>query len=115
MLRCSGCLSLRRGGLRASLAAISAQVLLIVSVFRQAVVERVTHLQAIEADVVDALDGLVDSLAIKDPAAQLLDSDPEEIGVLAFDLAPSSFVLGKIRIFLGLVGQIVEAAVLVLL
>src|ERR1700733_10304745 len=73
------------------------------------------HLQAIEADVIDPFDGLVDALAIKNPAPQLLDANPEQVGVLALDLAPAGFVLGKIRIFVGFFGQIIEAAVLVLL
>src|ERR1700683_4407440 len=60
---------LGRGGLGARLAACRAQVLLIVGVFGEAVIERMAHLQAIEADVINPLDGLVDALAIEDLAA----------------------------------------------
>src|SRR5262249_59986758 len=59
-----------------------------------------------------ALDGLVDALAIQDPALQLLDADAEKLLVLPLDLAPPGLVLGKL--FLGLVDYllfVVERAV----
>src|SRR5579863_3414408 len=115
MRRARGRFGLSRRRLRANLAACGAQVLLVIRVLGQTVVERMADLKTIDADIVDALDSLVDALAIENPAAQFLDADAEQIGVLALDLAPSGFVLGKIRIFVGFSGQVVEAAVFVLL
>jgi hypothetical protein len=68
-----------------------------------AVVERMTDLQALVADEIDAFDGLVDSFAIEDAAPELFDSDAEQLLVLALDLAPARLVLGKIGLFLMLV------------
>src|SRR5713226_1901902 len=72
-------------------------------------------LEASRADEVDALDGFVDSLAVQDPPAQFLDSDPKQLAVLALDLSPAGFVLGKVGIFVGLVGHVAEGSVLVAL
>src|SRR6266478_205413 len=72
-------------------------------------------LEASGADKIDALDSLVDSLAVEDSPAQLLDSNPEQLAILAFDLPPAGFVLGKIRVFVCLVRHIAERRVLVTL
>jgi len=72
-------------------------------------------LEASGADKIDALDSLVDSLAIEDAPAQLLDSDPEQLAILAFDLPPTGFVLGKISVFVRLVRHVAERSVLVAL
>src|SRR5262249_15503717 len=65
-------------------------------IFHQAVVDVVTDLRALGTDEIDALDRLVDALAIQDPTAQLLDTDAEQVFVLTFDLAPPRFVLRKL-------------------
>src|SRR5215467_683922 len=69
------------------------------------------HLQTITADEVDALDGLVDTLAIENTTAELFDADAEQLGILALYLAPSGLVLGKVRIFIGFVRHIPETCV----
>src|SRR5260221_8957846 len=82
--------SFGRSCLGAILGACGAQILLVLGVFGQAVIEGMADLQAIDADVVDALDSLVDTLAIENAAAQFLDADSEQIGVLTLDLASTS-------------------------
>src|SRR6266849_3932799 len=72
-------------------------------------------LEASGADKIDALDSLVDSLAVEDSPAPLLDSYPEQLAILAFDLPPAGFVLGKIGVFVRLVRHIAERRVLVAL
>src|ERR1700685_253510 len=90
------------GGGGLSLGARAAHIVQIGGIFGEAVVERVAHLHARGADEVDALDGFVDSFAVEDSAAQLLDPDAEQLAVLALDFASSGFVLGKVGIFVRL-------------
>src|SRR5580704_11472499 len=54
-----------RCGLRAILTACRAHVLLVVGVLGQTVIERMAHLKAIDADIVDAFDGFVDAFAVE--------------------------------------------------
>ena len=61
-----------------SLRARATQVLRVVRVFDQPVVHVVADLLALDADEVDALDRLVDALAVEDAALQLLDADAEQ-------------------------------------
>src|SRR5258708_831194 len=72
-------------------------------------------LEASGADKIDALDSLVDPLAVEDSPAQLLDSYSEQLAILAFDLPPACFVLGKIGVFVRLVRHIAERRVLITL
>src|SRR5208282_6470014 len=109
----------RRGGCAVggslSLGACAAQIVLIAGIFAETVVERVTDFQAYAADEVYALDRLVDSFAVENPSAQLLDSDAEQLAVLALDFSPAGFVLGKVGIFLRLVRHVAERGVLLAL
>src|SRR5271156_1265792 len=73
------------------------------------------NLHAHRADEVDALDGLVDALAVQNAAAELFDADAEQLGILPLYLAPAGFILGKIRIFIGLVRHVAEAGVTIFL
>src|SRR5208282_1347569 len=98
-----------------SLGACAAQIVLIAGIFAETVVERVTDFQAYAADEVDALDRLVNSFAVENPSAQLLDSDAEQFAVLALDFSPAGFVLGKVGIFVRLVRHIAERGVLLTL
>jgi len=75
----------------------------------------VADFEAFGADEVDALDGFVDSLAVEDSPAQLLDPDAEQLAILALDFPPAGFVLGKVRIFVRLVRHVAERGVLVAL
>src|SRR5581483_8224546 len=79
-----------------------AQVVDVVRVFDETVVDVVAHLLARRADEVDALDRLVDALAVEDAPLQLLDADAEQLLVLALDLPAAGLVLRKI--FLPVVG-----------
>src|SRR5437870_11452263 len=106
-----------RGGLAAALAAArllrvgarAAQVVQVVRVLHQPVVHVVAHLLARRADEIDALDRLVDALAVQDAAAQLLDADAEQLLVLTLDLAAPGLVLGEILLpVLGVVLVAVE-------
>src|SRR2546427_2565544 len=106
-----------RGGLAAALAAArllrvgarAAQVVQVVRVLHQPVVHVVADLLARRADEVDALDGLVDALAVQDAAAQLLDANAEQLLVLALDLAATGLVLGEVLLaVLGVVLVAVE-------
>src|SRR5712671_7147884 len=117
MRRFSGCARCGRGGSRRrlQLGACAADVVQIRGVLGQTVVERMANLEASGADKIDALDSLVDSLAVEDSPAQLLDSDPEQLAILAFNLPPAGFVLGKISVFVRLVRHIAERSVLVTL
>src|ERR1700722_6596833 len=72
-------------------------------------------LHAFGADEIDALDGLVDALAIEDAAAKFLDANAEEVLVLALDFPPAGFVLGEIGLFLVLVNGVGEPRVEILL
>ena len=81
-----------------------AEVVHVVRVLDQAVVDVVTDLLARGADEVDALDGLVDALAVEDATLQLLDADAEQLFVLPLDLPPSRLVLRKL--LLGLVDAV---------
>src|SRR5579884_1449826 len=101
----------RLRGRRPSLRALAALVVLIGGILGQAVIERMTDFQALGADEVDALDSLVDALAVEDAAAELFDPDAEQFLVLALDFAAAGFVLGKIRIFARLIRRIGEAGV----
>ena len=101
---------LRGGGLAALAAARllrrragGAEVVHVVRILDQAVVDVVADLPARRADEVDALDRLVDALAVEDAAAQLLDADAEQLLVLALDLPPTGLVLRKL--FLAVVGR----------
>src|SRR6266481_5224492 len=107
----------RRGGSRRrlQLGACAADVVQIRGILGQTVVERMTDLEASGADKIDALDSLVDSLAIEDSSAQLLDSYSKQLAILAFDLPSAGFVLGKIGVFVRLVRHIAERRVLVTL
>src|SRR6266436_6069411 len=105
------------GGLAAALAAArllrvgarAAQVVQVVRVLHQPVVHVVADLLARRADEVDALDGLVDALAVQDAAAQLLDANAEQLLVLALDLAATGLVLGEVLLaVLGVVLVAVE-------
>src|ERR1035437_4583078 len=93
----------------------AAQIVLIGGIFAEPVVERVADFQARGADEVDALDGLVDSFAVENSSAQLLDADAEQLAVLALDFSPAGFVLGKVGIFVRFVPHIAERGVLVAL
>src|SRR5215469_98780 len=105
----------RGGGNRLLLAARAALVVLIVGILGQPVVERMAHLPTTTADEVDALDGLVDPLAIENAAAEFFNADAEQLGILALYLASSGFVLGKVRIFISFVRHIPETCVAVAL
>src|SRR5208282_110984 len=108
----------RRGGAVGGgldLGACAAQIVLIAGIFAQTVVERVTDFQACAADEVDALDRLVDSLAVENSSAQLLDPDAEQFSVLALDFSPPRFVLGKVGILVRFVRHVAERGVLVAL
>src|SRR5258708_30499125 len=74
-----------------------------------------TDLEASGANKVDALDSLVDSLAVQNPPAQFFDPNPEQLAVLALDLSPAGFVLGKIGVFVRLVRHVAERRVLITL
>src|SRR5439155_15520181 len=76
--------------------ACGAEVVHVVRVLDETVVDVVTHLPARRADEVDALDGLVDALAVQDPPLQLLDADAEQLLVLALDLAPARLILRQV-------------------
>src|SRR5258705_2157658 len=117
MRRFAGCARRGRGGSRRrlQLGACAADVVQIRGIFGQTVVERMADLEASGADKIDALDSLVDSLAVEDSSAQLLDSYPEQFAILAFNLPPAGFVLGKICVFVRLVRHIAERSVLVTL
>src|SRR5579864_7147887 len=117
MRRFAGAGGRRRGGSRRrlQLGACAADIVQIRRVLGQTVVERMADFEASGADKIDALDSLVDSLAIQDSPAQLLDSNSEQLAILAFDLPSSGFVLGKICIFVRLVRHIAERRVLVTL
>src|ERR1035437_8732712 len=93
----------------------AAQIVLIGGIFAEPVVERVADFQARGADEVDALDGLVDSFAVENSSAQLLDADAEQLAVLALDFSPAGFVLGKVGIFVRFVRHVAERGVLVAL
>src|SRR5208282_4019043 len=109
----------RRGGCTVGgslgLGACAAQIVLIGGIFAEPVVERVADFQAYGADEVDALDRLVDSFAIENSSAQLLDPDAEQLAVLSLDFSPAGFVLGKVGIFVRLVRHVAERGVLVAL
>jgi hypothetical protein len=77
-------------------AARPAQIADVVGIFHQAVVHVVADLRALGADEIDALDRLVDPLAVQDASAQLLNADSQEVLVLALDLAPAGLVFGKL-------------------
>src|ERR1039458_9750908 len=116
--RSAAFLDRRRGcaiGGSLGLGACAAQIVLIGGIFAEPVVERVADFQACGADEVDALDRLVDSFAIENSSAQLLDPDAEHLAVLALDFSPAGFVLGKVGIFVRLVRHIAERGVLVAL
>src|ERR1039458_9405546 len=116
--RSAAFLDRRRGcaiGGSLGLGACAAQIVLIGGIFAEPVVERVADFQACGADEVDALDRLVNSFAIENSSAQLLDPDAEQLAVLALDFSPAGFVLGKVGIFVRLVRHIAERGVLVAL
>src|SRR5229473_477672 len=71
MRRFTGCGGCGRGGSRRrlQLGACSADVVQIRRVLGQTVVERMADLEASGTDKIDALDGLVDSLAVEDSPA----------------------------------------------
>src|SRR5882672_874392 len=117
MRRLAGCARRGRGGSRRrlQLGACTADVVQIRGVLGQTVVERMANLEASGTDKIDALDSLVDSLAVEDSPAQLLDSYPEQLAILAFNLPPAGFVLGKISVFVRLVRHIAERSVLIAL
>src|SRR6185503_9751789 len=81
-----------------------AEVVHVVRVLDQSFVEVVAHLLAGGADEVDALDGLVDALAVQDAPLELLDANAEQLFVLALDLPAASLVLRKLflAVFHGL-------------
>src|ERR1035437_940483 len=93
----------------------AAQIVLIGGIFAEPVIKRVADFQARGADEVDALDRLVDSFAVENSSAQLLDADAEQLAVLALDFSPAGFVLGKVGIFVRFVPHIAERGVLVAL
>src|ERR1700730_14859276 len=103
------------GGGGAGLTALAALVVLVVGVFDQAIVERVADFEALGANEVDAVDGFVDALAVEDPALELFYPEAHQVQVLAFDLAAAGFVLGKVGIFVGLVGRAGETGIKVTL
>src|ERR1700682_1333635 len=110
MRRFAGFLGSGRGGSRGRLqfGACAADVVQIRGVLGQTVVERMADLEASGADKIDALDSLVDSLAIQNSPAQLLDSYSEQLAILAFDLPPAGFVLGKIGVFVRFVRHVAD-------
>src|SRR5262245_30410611 len=76
-------------------AAGDAEVVHVVRILDQTIVDVVTDLLARGTDEIDALDGLVDPLAVQDPSLELLDADAEELLVLPLDLATPGLVLRK--------------------
>jgi len=62
----------------------------------------VADLHALGADEVDALDRLVDALAVQDAPAELLDADAEKVFVLTLDLPPPRFVFRELLFRRGL-------------
>src|SRR5688572_5417630 len=82
-----------------------AEIVDVVRVLDEAVVDVVADLPAGGADEVDALDRLVDALAVQDATAQLLDADAEELLVLPLDLPPPRLVLREL--FLVVAGLVV--------
>ena len=79
----------------AGLAALAAEVMQVGGILDNAVVERMADLQAFIAYEINALDGLVDSLAVEDAPLELLDPDAEQFLILALDLAPPASSFGR--------------------
>ena len=88
------------GGCRTGLGAFGARIVLIVGIFLQALVERMTYLRAAHTDEINSLDSLINSFAIKDAAFELLNANTKEFLVLTLNLAAARFILGQVGIFI---------------
>ena len=83
--------------------------------FHPTFVEVVADFSALEADEIEAVDALVDFLAVEHSSPELIDADAQEIFVVLFYFAPAGFVTWKIfvvRLIVGAVVDIVGGAVL---
>src|SRR6516165_11433056 len=84
-----------------SLGAFRACIVLIVGIFLQALVEGMTYFRAADTDEINSLDSLIDSFAIEDATFELLDANTQEFLVLTLDFTSTSFILGKVGIFIA--------------
>ena len=63
---------------------------------------------ALEADEIEAVDALVDFLAVEHSPSEFIDADPKEILVILLNFASASFVAWKIFVFRFVVGAVVD-------
>ena len=89
------------GSCGAGLGAFRACIVLIVGIFLQALIERMTYFHAADANEINSLDSLIDSFAIEDAAFELLDADTQKFLVLTLNLTAASFILGQVGIFIA--------------
>ena len=91
-----------------ALAQLPQKLFSVISFFDPALVEIVADLFAFEANKIEAVDALVDFLAVEHPASEFFDANAEKFFVVFLDLASARFVTWKIFVFRLVVAGVVE-------